>query len=242
MVEYIIGDTIRELIWQPFAPAISQEEPALASLFRSISESLASNQRVESTWRAFTISGLQNSTRRRDELQRIDGRIHKLLAPFRDPVGGDEFSKTLLRIIQKATEVWDMAQRDTRPLFTDKIPKTEDKKGWMREDEDLYEDGHGTTTIEAGTHQSMIPLCIFPRIFRDPPTPGPELTVFQGQALFDDSPLLAMGRVENLGLQKVLDDAKRNFVSQKTGESGLLSRSERRMSMAAQMSHNGSAV
>ena len=160
--------------------------------------------------------------------------ILKLLAPFTDKPDDSELSEVLHGIVQKAADVWDISQRDARPLLIHNAPDPGDGNGWMREDEDLFDNTTDSVDENVGAIRSMDPVCIFPKVARTPSPSGPQTTIFRGRALFKDSHLLTLGRKESTDLQTVMNDVQRQFASQKGGESGRLTRSDRRLSIAAQ--------
>ena len=73
-VEYLIVDSVRKLVWQPFAPIISTHETASVTLFQTVSRELGSlGNRAESTWRALTVYGLRASSTQGEVLKRVTG-------------------------------------------------------------------------------------------------------------------------------------------------------------------------
>ena len=73
-VEYLIVDSVRKLVWQPFVPIISTHETASVTLFQTVWRELGSlGSRVESTWRALNVYGLRVSSRQGEVLKRVTG-------------------------------------------------------------------------------------------------------------------------------------------------------------------------
>ena len=236
-VEFLIVDSVRKLVWQPFAPEISPGETASATLFQTVSRELGSlGSRAESTWRALTVYGLRASSAQGEMLKRVTDCMLELLAPFTDEPDNSHLAGALTNIVRKAMDVWDISQRDACQLLIQNAPDPDDESGWMCEDGDFFEDPYDRVDGNVSATRSMSPICIFPKVVRLPS--GGEIsqiTIFRGRALFEDSRLLALGRKESLDLQKMMIDAHKQFASQKGGESGLLTRSDRRLSIAAQM-------
>ncbi|KAL9125626.1 MAG: hypothetical protein Q9217_005193 [Psora testacea] len=238
-VESLIVDGVRKLVWQSFAPAISPGETASAALFQTVSRRLGSlGSSAESTWRALTVYGLRASSAQGEMLKRVTDYMLELLAPFTDEPNNSDLAEALTDIVRKAVEVWDISQRDTCQLLIQNAPDPDDESGWMREDGDLFEDSYDRVDGDVSATRSMSPICIFPKIVRLPSRgESSQITIFRGRALFEDSRLLALGRKESMDLQKMMMDAHKQFASQKGGESGLLTKSDRRLSIAAQMTH-----
>lgn len=105
----------------------------------------------------------------------------------------------------------------------------------MREDGDLFEDPDDKVDVDATAMRSMSPIYISPKIVRGQNT---STTIFRGRALFKEARLLALGRKGSVDLQRRMTDVRKHFASQRGGESGLRTRSDRRSSMAAQMTPN----
>ena len=233
-VEFLIVDSVRKLVWQPFAPEITPGETASAALFQTVSQELGSlGSRAESTWRALTVYGLRASSAQGQVLKRVTDCMLELLAPFTDEPDNSHLAEALTNIVRKAVDVWDISQRDACQLLIQNAPDPDDESGWMREDGDLFEDPYDGDVSAA---RSMSPICIFPKIVRLPSRgETSQMTIFRGRALFEDSRLLALGRKESIDLQNMMIDAHKQFASQKGGESGLLTRSDRRLSIAAQV-------
>ncbi|KAG8529810.1 uncharacterized protein KY384_005291 [Bacidia gigantensis] len=215
-VEFLIVDSVRKLVWQPFAPEITPGETASAALFQTVSQELGSPRQP---------CGIH--------LESTDHCMLELLAPFTDEPDNSHLAEALTNIVRKAVDVWDISQRDACQLLIQNAPDPDDESGWMREDGDLFEDPYDGDVSAA---RSMSPICIFPKIVRLPSRgETSQMTIFRGRALFEDSRLLALGRKESIDLQKMMIDAHKQFASQKGGESGLLTRSDRRLSIAAQV-------
>ena len=236
-VEFLIVDSVRKLVWQPFVPEISPGETASAALFQTVSRELGSlGSRVESTWRALTVYGLRASSAQGEVLKRVTDCMLELLAPFTDEPDNSHLAEALTNIVRKSVDVWDISQRDTYQLLIQNAPDPDDESGWIREDGDLFTDLYDLVDRDISATGSMSPICIFPKIVRLPSRgETSQITIFRGRALFEDSRLLALGRKESMDLQKMMIDAHRQFASQKGGEPGLLTRSDRRLSIAAQM-------
>lgn len=232
-VEFLIVDTLRRLVWQPFAPGIPPDETASATRFETLSRELSSlGTRPESTWRALTVHGLRAPSAEQEALKRATGHMLELLNPFTDEPGGRELSEALTDIVRKAMDIWDISRRDVCQISIQNAPNPDDDRGWMREDGDLFEDPDDNVSVDTTAMRSMSPICIFPKIVRGENSPT---TIFRGRALFKESRLLALGRKESVELQRMMIDAHMQFASQRGGESGLRTRSDRRSSIAAQM-------
>ena len=239
-VEFQITNTLCELIWQPFAPGVPPGESVMTARLEAVSQQLTRRaSRTESTWRALTICGLQNSFAERDLVERTIGRMLELLAPFTDLPSDDKLSEALIDIVRRAMKVWDTSQRDVCEVIVQSSPDPRDNDGWMREDSDLFKDLDNDTEIDTIVTSPISPICIFPKILRASPPGASGTTIFRGRALFEDSRLLALGRKESLELQRTMTNAHKQFASQRIGESGSYTRSDRRSSIAAQMGRNG---
>ena len=238
-VEYLIVDSVRKLVWQPFVPKISPDETASVTLFQTVSRELGSlGSRAESTWRALTVYGLRASSAQGEVLKRVTDCMLELLAPFTDEPDNSHLAEAVTDIVRKAVDVWDISQRDACQLLIQNAPDPDDENGWMREDGDLFEDPYDRVDVDLSATRSMSPICVFPKVVRLPSRGNTsQIMIFRGRALFEDSRLLALGRKENMDLQKMMIDAHKQFASQKGGESSLLTRSDRRLSIAAQLSH-----
>ena len=235
-VEFLIVDTLRRLVWQPFAPGIPSEETVSAARFETLSRKLSSlGTHTESTWRALTVHGLRAPSAEHEALERATGRMLELLKPFTDETSNSELSEALIDIVRKAMDVWDISRRDVCQILIQSAPNPDDDGGWMREDGDLFEDLDDDVDVDVTTIRSMSPICIFPKIVRGENSPT---TIFRGRALFKESRLLALGRKESVDLQRMMTDAHKQFASQRGGESGLRTRSDRRSSIATQMTPN----
>ncbi|MCJ1390966.1 hypothetical protein MMC18_003827 [Xylographa bjoerkii] len=240
-VEFLITNTLCELIWQPFAPGISPGETVMRARLETISQHLTRRAtRAESTWRALTIYGLQASSAEHDLVERAIGRMLELLTPFTDLPSNDKLSEALNSIVRRAMNVWDTSQRDICKVIVQNSPDSSDDDGWMCEDSDLLKDFNNETEVDTIAMSPISPICIFPRILRVSSSAGAsQTTIFRGRALFEDSRLLALGRKESLQLQRTMIDAHKQFASQRSGESGSRTGSDRRSSIAAQMARVG---
>lgn len=231
--ECFIVDTLRRLVWQPFAPGISSDEKTCAARFEALSQTLSSHgTRSESIWRALTIHGLCEVSAKQETLERAVGCILKLLAPFTDEPSDGGLLQALTDIVNMAMDVWDISRRDVCQISIQIAPDPADKGGWMREDEDLFDIPDDKMDADMNI---MSPVCIFPKVVRGETSP---MIILRGRALFQDSRLVALGRKESTDLQRVINETHRNFASQKDGKSGLRDRSDRRSSIAAQMNPN----
>ena len=236
-VESIIVDSVRKLVWQPFAAGGSRGDVASGALLQTVSRELSRlGSRTESTWRALTVRGLRAPPAESGVLKSVIGDMLGLLAPFTDAPNSSELAESLTEIVHKAVDVWDISQRDACQLLIQNAPDADDESGWLREDGGLSSHPHDRIDADVSASRSMSAVCIFPKVIRLPSSgKSPQRTIFRGRALFEDSRLLASGRKESMDLQKMMMDAHKQFATQKGGESGLLPRSDRRSSIAAQM-------
>ena len=240
-VESLITDILYGLIWQPFALGIPPSEIATVAHLETISQELTKrDSHTESTWRALTVSVLQTPSAERSLLDFAVSRMLELLAPLTDTPHDHQLSEALAGIVRKAIEVWNVSQRDVCKIFVRNAPDSSDRDGWTDEDGDLFGDSPDTVDVDVTATSSISPTCIFPQILRLPSRAGVlPMTISRGRALFEDSRLLLLGRKESLDLQRMMTDAQKQFASQRGGESGLRTRSDRRSSVAAQMAPDG---
>ncbi|KAI9815306.1 MAG: hypothetical protein M1827_002786 [Pycnora praestabilis] len=227
-VESLIAATLCEMIWQPFMLGIASTEPVVRDCLVVMSEQLASHKgRAECTWRALCIRSLQDLLRERDRIDHVTLHMLKLLDPFTNSPNGHELYKALSNIARDAMQIWDISQKDPCKIVIQPNPDPSKRKEWASEYCDLCDQQE--EAVAATTSISLpSPVCLFPQIVRgETSTTSPPSTICNGRALFEDSPLIAVGETESLDFQKTMSD----LYNQKSRESSLHVRLDQRYSM-----------
>ena len=235
-VEFLVFDTLCELVWRPFSPLVSSQQLESAALLQAVAERIQTQRspRAATAWRALTECGLQSAGAQEKGFQSVVDRILTLLSPFRTDSESDVLSTMALDIVTKAAEVWAKAESDTRPLKLCHSPDPADINGWIREDNDFYAAEEQMTSSQH-RGQSFTPTRIFPKIIRVSQDGESVITVCKGRAILNDSPILTLGHQEKVNWQNHMEDAKRNYASYKSFESSApLARNERRFSSVAE--------
>jgi len=196
-VQHIVSITLFQMIWQPFLSEGLKKSNS--SLLRSISEKLSvSHRRGEVAWRALTFQALDafatdfvpSSPQAKST---VSSTVEAMVLRFRPLIQDSDMAKLerdLAGIVNTAIKLWKDVQKDSCRIELETAPSQEWQAAW---------DGNIEYTLQDLPIRSPAAdtesFCLFPRILGKP-LEGDTEVLYQGLALFAESPALAIGSVE----------------------------------------------
>jgi len=136
------------------------------------------------------------------------------LSSFTNRTDSTPLSQALTAIVRDAATVWNVAQRDRSRISIEKDPNLDQKHEWTSEYDSRSQD-FTPDTDEMATPIS--PVCLFPKVVRIDTTSGTRQAIIlcRGEALFNDSSLIQLGRQQMREYQRFISDAQAQYAARR---------------------------